>query len=323
MSETKITHVAAGVLVRPDGQFLLGSRPEGKAYAGWWEFPGGKIESGETPRQALDRELHEEMGISVTAAHPWLVQTFTYPHATVRLNFFKVTAWEGELHSREAQSFAWQWPGALTVGPVLPANTPILRGLELPPLLAFSNVAELGIPTWLARLFVCLQGGLRWVVLREPQLSAVDYATLARQVIDMAGPFGARVLLHDQAELAAQLGADGVHLSARTLLQTASRPEGWVGASVHNAAELAKAAELGLDYAVLGTLHPTPSHPGRSGIGWPGFTDLVSQGWPLPVYGIGGLSIKDLPQAEAAGAQGVAALRAPWQQGLQDRLVSG
>lgn len=310
MTTTKITHVAAGILIRPDGQFLLGSRPEGKPYAGWWEFPGGKLEQGETPLAALSRELHEEMGITVRAAQPWLVQCFTYPHATVRLNFFKVTDWQGELQSREGQQFAWQVPGALTVEPVLPANTPILRGLQLPHVLAFSNVAELGEAAWLAVLQTKLTQGLRWLVLREPQLTADAYAALAGKVKSLCAPFSAKVLLHGVATQA--IATDGLHLPARDLMQLTQRPDGWFGASVHTQAELQRAAELGVDYAVLGSIQATQTHPGGAVLGWDGFDALVSQGWPFPVYGIGGLDEADLPNAYAAGAQGVALLRAAW-----------
>ncbi|MGQ5525364.1 Nudix family hydrolase [Chitinimonas sp. PSY-7] len=313
MNTTKITHVAAGILIKPDGQFLLGSRPEGKPYAGWWEFPGGKLEAGETALEALKRELNEEMGITVQAAHPWLVQKFSYPHATVRLNFFKVTDWLGEPQPHEGQAFAWQIPGALTVDPVLPANTPILRGLQLPALLAFSNVAELGADAWLTKLQTRLQAGLKWLVLREPQLDTLAYAELAQQVLDQTAAYNCKVLLHGAVNLARELGAAGVHLPSRQLLQATERPDGWCGASVHNVTELAKAAELGLDYAVLGTIKPSQSHPDGQPIGWNGFSELVGQGWPFPVYGIGGLAEADIVHAQAAGAQGVAALRAPWQ----------
>ena len=121
-----ITEVAVGVLVRPDGQFLLTSRPEGKVYAGYWEFPGGKVEPGETIEQALARELREELGIQIGAAHPWKVEMFDYPHALVRLNFCKVFEWSGELHMREGQQFAWQ-ALPVEVKPVLPGTIPVLE----------------------------------------------------------------------------------------------------------------------------------------------------------------------------------------------------
>lgn len=125
----KRVEVAVGVLTRPDGSFLLTSRPDGKPYAGYWEFPGGKLEPFETVAQALARELHEELGITVQAARAWRMDEFDYPHALVRLHFCKVTAWTGELQMREGQSMAWQQL-PVDVQPVLPGTLPVLRWLE-------------------------------------------------------------------------------------------------------------------------------------------------------------------------------------------------
>lgn len=118
--------VAVGILVRPDGYFLLTSRPQGKVYCGYWEFPGGKLESGETVAQALRRELHEELGIDIADAIPWKTELVDYPHALVRLHFCKVGSWSGELQMREAQTYAWQQL-PVEVGPVLPGTIPVLR----------------------------------------------------------------------------------------------------------------------------------------------------------------------------------------------------
>ena len=123
--DRKVVEVAVGVLLRPDGQFLLTSRPAGKVYEGYWEFPGGKIEAGETVEQALRRELQEEIGITIAAAHPWRVEMVDYPHALVRLNFCKVFEWTGDLHMRESQRFAWQ-DLPVQVQPVLPGTLPVL-----------------------------------------------------------------------------------------------------------------------------------------------------------------------------------------------------
>lgn len=120
-----VVDVAVGVLVRPDGAFLLTSRPAGKVYAGYWEFPGGKLEAGETVADALRRELQEEIGITVGVVHPWQVELVDYPHALVRLNFCKVFDWQGELQMRENQSFAWQHL-PVQVTPVLPGTVPVL-----------------------------------------------------------------------------------------------------------------------------------------------------------------------------------------------------
>ena len=121
-----VVQVAVGVLIRADGAFLLTSRPAGKVYAGYWEFPGGKIEAGETVEQALRRELIEEIGVQIGAAHPWRVERIDYPHALVQLNFCKVFDWTGELQMHEGQQFAWQQL-PLDVQPVLPGTVPVLQ----------------------------------------------------------------------------------------------------------------------------------------------------------------------------------------------------
>ncbi len=127
-AQRSITEVAVGVLIRPDGSFLLTSRPAGKVYAGYWEFPGGKLEAGESVAQALRRELHEELGIDAEQIQPWKSELVDYPHALVRLNFCKVLTWHGELQMREGQSCAWQQLPVQVV-PVLPGTVPVLRWL--------------------------------------------------------------------------------------------------------------------------------------------------------------------------------------------------
>ena len=121
--------VAVGVLFDPDGRFLLTSRPLGKVYAGYWEFPGGKLEPGESVEVALRRELHEELGITIGAARPWKIELIDYPHARVRLHFCKVFDWSGRFEMRERQQMSWQRL-PVAVEPVLPGTLPVLRWLE-------------------------------------------------------------------------------------------------------------------------------------------------------------------------------------------------
>jgi 8-oxo-dGTP diphosphatase len=124
-AERKEVEVAVGVLLRPDGSFLLTSRPVGKVYAGYWEFPGGKVEPGESIEAALRRELIEEIGVTIGAVHPWRVEMVDYPHALVRLNFCKVYEWAGTLHMHEGQQCAWETL-PVRVQPVLPGTVPVL-----------------------------------------------------------------------------------------------------------------------------------------------------------------------------------------------------
>ncbi len=303
----KITEVAAAVIERP-GEFLLAQRPEGKPYAGYWEFPGGKIEAGEDARAALVRELREELGIEVREATPWITRRYVYTHATVRLHFFRVTRWDGEPRPLEEQAIAWQRVEAPDVAPMLPANAPVLAALALPPVMVVSSVAAAGIGPWIAALEALVARERVLVQVREKSLwndhvrELVGYAT--RLALAHAAPV---VVNSDCGDFTP---AAGVHWTARALMKAAHRPDGVLaGASCHDAAELAQADRLGLDYALLGPVKPTTSHPGAPALGWERFGALVT-GLALPVYAIGGLTRADLAEARAHGAHGVALLSA-------------
>ena len=308
----KIVHVAAAVITRPDGSYLLGQRAPGTFYPGYWEFPGGKVEAGETPRDALVRELAEELGITVETAWPWIVREHVYEHAHVSLHFFEVPAWHGELTDKVHSALAWQHPDAVDVTPVLPANGPILKALRLPRRMGITQAGAVGVERQLKRVDAALAAGLRLVQIREPELDAEMLACFAREVVARCHAIGALAVLNGDAELAHTLGADGVHLPARRLMSLAARPDlDWVGTSCHTRAELERAAALGLDYAVLGAVQATPTHPERKPLGWSGFTTLAA-GLPLPVFALGGVQRDDLETARAAGAHGIAAIRAAW-----------
>lgn len=306
--------VAVGILVRPDGRLLLASRPEGKPYAGYWEFPGGKLEPGETVAHALKRELHEELGIDIGSVCPWVVRVFDYPHALVRLHFCRVFEWSGELHAREQQRFGFFALNELPA-PLLPATVPVLRGLELPSVYAVSAAGLLGIDAFIRRLGDSLARGLGLVQLREPDLADADVVRLFGEMLSMTRAAGARLLVNSRHPRALWEAADGVHLTSHALATIGKRPAlRWVGASVHDGKELARAGELGVDFAVLGPVQLTASHPGQSPLGWTRF-ERIAAGTSLPVYAIGGLDGEALPVAMACGAHGVALLSAAWRAG--------
>jgi 8-oxo-dGTP diphosphatase len=303
--------VAAAIVERPDGSFLMASRPAGKVYAGWWEFPGGKVEPGESPRHALERELKEELGIAVRCAHPWLVCDYDYAHARVRLHFFRVADWAGEPHPHEGQGMAWVRTERPAVEPILPANGPILRALSLPLTYGISAAQELGVEVFLRRLEARLEGGLKLLQLREKAMPADALRLLAREVAARCRAHDARLLINADLALAERLDA-GVHLPAAQLMRLARRPDlAWVGASCHDAEELEHAQTLGVDFVVLGPVLPTASHPGAQPLGWARFRELAA-GRNLPVYALGGLSIADLDTTRAAGAHGIALKGGLW-----------
>jgi 8-oxo-dGTP diphosphatase len=308
----KIVDVAAAVLQRPDGCFLLAQRPRGKVYEGYWEFPGGKIERGETPSQALCRELEEELGIQARCVYPWLTRIYRYPHATVKLHFLRVVRWDGDPVSMEAQAFAWQRPGELSVSPVLPANTAVLKALELPDRYAITNAGELGESRFQECLQLALSRGLALVQVREKSFDESRLRRFALEVVQRCRHHGAKVLINGDAELAVDAGADGVHLTSSQLTRASSRPQlDWCAASCHDQHELERAAKLELDFAVLGPIKVTPSHPEAQPLGWSRFRQLTLNS-PIPVYALGGLASADLPDAFASGAHGVAMMRGAW-----------
>ncbi len=306
--------VVAAVLQQLDGRFLLAQRPQGKAYAGYWEFPGGKVEADETPLQALKRELHEELGIEITKAHPWLTREYDYEHAAVRLDFFRVRGWRGELQGREQQAFVWQRIEAIDVAPLLPANGPILAALALPETYAITGFA-VDTPQALVAAAVdsALVRGVRLIQVRGRDWPPERFARHAADIVARGHAGGAKVLINGDADLAQRCGADGVHLTAAQLKTVHMRPElPLVAASCHDAAELALAARLGVDFAVLGPVLSTPTHPDAEPLGWTRFTALAA-GNKMPVFALGGLDEASRDAALAAGAHGLAMIRGAWQ----------
>ena len=297
--------VAAAVIQRADGAFLLARRPAGKVYAGYWEFPGGKVEAREPAERALARELHEELGIDVETAYPWITRVYAYPHATVRLNFFRVTTWKGDPHPREGQAIAWERCGAVAAEPMLPANAPVLAALALPHEYAITDAQSRGAEPMLARIRARLAEGLKLVQVRDKDLPQRE--EFARAVLHLAQPRSAKVLINGGPDI-----ADGVHYTAAQLMRLTERPRrGLAGASCHNLAELQHAMALELDFAVLGPVKPTPSHPGAAALGWEGFA-RIARGTSIPVYAIGGMRRSDLEAAWRAGAHGIAMVSGAW-----------
>jgi 8-oxo-dGTP diphosphatase len=299
--QKEVIEVAAAVLQHADGAFLLAQRPQGKVYAGYWEFPGGKIEHGEPADRALARELHEELGIDIGPAYPWLTRVYTYPHGTVRLQFFKIFSWKHQPHPREDQAIAWQQLSAPMAAPMLPANAPVLASLALPTEYAISDAARYGIADMLSRLERGLKQGLKLLQIREPGLPQRERELFTREALELAHRYGCKVLVKS-----AFPGADGIHLTAAQLMKLEQKPQGLAAASCHTSEELERAMRLELDFAVLG-----PVKDKSPPLGWKRFAE-IARGAAIPVYAIGGLTRADMEDAWRAGAHGVAMIRGAW-----------
>lgn len=309
MTYLPVIEVVVAVITRSNGSFLLTRRPEGKPYAGYWEFPGGKIEHGESREYALDRELMEELGIHIELAYPWITRAFTYAHATVRLYFYKVVKWHGELHAYEKQDLSWQFVDEVKVAPMLPANVPVLRALALPSVYVITNAAELGVQASLLQIENSIKQGPRLVQIREKKMTKDKLRVFAYEVIELTRRHGAQALLNEDISLSKEIGMDGVHLSSAQLMDLSIRPNiSLCSASCHNAEELFHAEQLDIDFVVLGPVLPTLSHPEVAPLGWRKFGALIRD-YPLPVYALGGLRMEDLTTALEHGSQGIAMMR--------------
>lgn len=303
-------HIAVGVLRRDDGQVLIAQRRPGKPGAGQWEFPGGKRDPGETLRQALDRELHEELGIVVQAVTPLIRLRHRYPDRQVLLDTWLVEVWHGDPVGREGQPVQWSPVSALDTVGLLAADAPIVQALQLPTCYAISP-PDLPTTHWAAwaqgtQAELCrfratdLDDAQYWAAWAAAEQTACTPAQ--HWVADRLPSPGFR---------SERLSA--VHLSHhRFAALTGQLPSGrrWrLGVSCHGPAELRRAKAGGADFAVLGPVCPTASHPGAPPLGWARWSQWADQA-SLPVYAIGGVTPDDVPRVRAAGGQGIAAISA-------------
>lgn len=306
--------VAAAAIFNERGEVLISKRPAHLHQGGLWEFPGGKVEPGEDSRQALARELWEELGIEVQSARPLIRIHHDYPDRRVVLDVWRVNSFHGRPRGQEGQMLAWVSPEALPERAFPEANLAIVSAVRLPTYYLITPEPDADLDVFLARLESSVGHDVRLVQLRANTLDSQAYRRLAERVLDILRPLGVRLLLNRECSLVEPMSADGVHLNSARLRQLARRPLAsarWVAASCHSAEELAHAQRIGVDFVVLSPLRATASHPGAIPLGWERFAELTERAG-MPVFALGGMESADLQRVFRCGAQGIAAIRHLW-----------
>jgi 8-oxo-dGTP diphosphatase len=308
MRSESLLHVAVGVIRGGDGKILITERAKHAHQGGLWEFPGGKVESGESVQDALRRELLEEIGISVEASAPLIKIKHDYGDRHVLLDVWNVTAFSGDAKPCEGQAMRWVVPDRLETFSFPAANRPIIKAARLPA--CYAILEGHSVEEVLNNCQKILQGGVRLMQLRIKSLPVDDLQQVAAEVLGECRRQGATLLINSDLPVVG-VRADGIHLSSKGLLACEALPEGyaWVAASCHNLIELRHAEQLGVDFAVLAPVQTTATHPEAVPLGWAGLTALLEQ-VNLPVFALGGLAADDVDKALAAGAQGLAGISA-------------
>jgi len=302
------------VLGNARGEILVARRFDHAHQGGLWEFPGGKLESGEQVRAGLARELAEELGISVDSARPLIRVRHDYPDRGVLLDVWRVTGWHGRIRGREGQSIRWLSADGLAGLPMPAADVPVVAALRLPDEYLITPSPGSDRDAFLAALSASIEAGVELVALRAKALPPAALASLSRQAADICHAGGAHMLINGAPELLEASGADGVHLDSARLMEAKARPvpaTAWLGVSCHDPRELAQAVRIGADFAVLSPVAATPAHGQAVPLGWKRFEALVEE-VNLPVFALGGMGRGQLETAWHHGGQGIAAMRGLW-----------
>lgn len=307
-------HVMAGVITDVRGRVLLARRTQGRDLAGLWEFPGGKVDPGETPEQALARELHEELGIDADIGAPLISVPQQMPHKRIVLDVRHVPAHRGHPRGLDGQALAWVPREKLTRYAMPPADRPVVAALlQAERYLVTPSPYDISDDVWLAALDAALATGIRRVQLRAPDVGQGRWRTLVAEAVVRCRARRAEILINGDEALAKAHGV-GLHLPAALLHKRRKRDfplDLCLAASCHDANDLKRAETVECNFAVLGAVHETASHPGQAGMGWKRFAEL-RESTSLPIYAIGGLDMTEIGAARQHGAQGIAAIRGLW-----------
>ncbi len=311
---SRLIHVAAAVIEDTQGRIFIAKRPDDKHQGGLWEFPGGKVEDGETAEQALVRELQEEIGIGVTGCSPLIQVPYHYPDKSVLLDVFHVTGFDGEAWGKEGQEVVWVAKRQLDSYQFPAANRPILNAALLPDRVLITPECGSSAEVLSGLQKSLLQHHLQGVIFRQKQLSDEAYQRGYALISQAMSGSECLLIAHCPTELANQLHAAALHLTSERLNALTDRQAfkgRFLGASCHSLAQLKQAVDKGCDYVTLSPIAQTQSHLDTPNLGWDVAAEWVKD-QPIPVYLLGGLGDTALEGAINIGAQGIAAISAWW-----------
>jgi 8-oxo-dGTP diphosphatase len=309
----KVVHVAVGVIYDTNGNILIARRAQDAHQGGLWEFPGGKVDTGERVQDALRRELEEELAIKVKHTQPLIQIRYDYPDKSVLLDVHQVTRFSGVAHGNEGQPIRWISPSELTQYAFPAANKPIVSAILLPDKMLITGTFS-SHDDFLQRLTSALDSGIRLVQFRCPDLLFQGYQQLAAQAKNLCQQYQARLIFNTTPEIFPALQGEGLHLNRHELKRCAGRPVNesiLLGASCHNAEEIELARKINVDYICLSPVAETHSHPGENVLGWAAFSELAQRAC-VPVYALGGMQASDVETACQYGGQGIAAISCFW-----------
>lgn len=312
---SELYHIAVGVIYNEEkDQVLIAKRHSDVHQGGLWEFPGGKLENNEEVRNALSRELLEEIGLVIDKARPLIRINHDYPDQSVLLDVWRVDEWHGHLHGREGQPIEWVNINELSMRNFPAADRAIIMATCLPVLYQISPDPFTNIDSFIKKTETCLRAGTRLFQLRCTDIRNDNYVSLVNRLRILFEKYNATLLINASPADAVALDVGGVHLNSAQLLQLNERPlsnDYWVAASCHNQTELQHAGHIGIDFVVLSPVCKTSSHPDMKPLGWDNFRQLAEIS-SVPVYALGGMQASHLDIAKTAGGQGIAMLSGIW-----------
>lgn len=306
-------HVAVALIKNTANQILVSLRPQHVHQGGLWEFPGGKVEAGETVLSALRREITEELGIEILTAQPFKTIRYAYTDKDVLLDIWMVDSFRGEARGMEGQEVKWQAIDQLHRLQFPAANRGIVNALQLPDRYMISGDYS-DQQDYLQRLESSLQCGISLLQLRSKSLSSEQLCELVKLSLPVCRQHQAKLLVNCDLQTFEATAADGLHLSSSNLYSLKQRPfdhTHLLSASCHTQQEIQHAMQIDADMILLSPVKQTTSHPGVDGIGWQAFSEML-EGVDIPVYALGGMTESDLGEAKLNGAQGIAAISSFW-----------